>query len=103
MSALTYPHIEINAKGVPVISGTRMKVVDIVESYLAHHWRPEDICGHYPHLSLAQVHAAFTYYYDHREEIERAIEERTRRVADFKAKYGDNTIRDKLRRLGHLP
>jgi uncharacterized protein (DUF433 family) len=31
---------------------------------------PEQILIEYPDLNLAQVHAALTYYYDHRDEIE---------------------------------
>jgi len=30
---------------------------------------PDDIVAELPQLSLAQVHAALAYYYDHRDEI----------------------------------
>lgn len=36
MSTITYPHIEIGADGVPRISGTTTKVVEIVQDHLAH-------------------------------------------------------------------
>ena len=96
-------HLEINADGVPIISGTTTKVVEIVQDVLAYHWDAEDIHRQYPNLSLAQVHAALTYYYDHQQEMEEEIDQRRLRVAAIKAKRGDNTIRDKLRQLGHLP
>jgi uncharacterized protein (DUF433 family) len=102
MSTITYPHIEINADGVAINSGTTTKVVEIVQDQLAHHWHAEDICRQYPYLSLAQVHAALTYYYDHQQDIDDEIERRRRRVAHIKAKRADSAVQDKLRRLGHL-
>jgi uncharacterized protein (DUF433 family) len=36
---------------------------------------PEEMLVQYPDLSLAQVHAALLYYYDHPAEIEAALEE----------------------------
>jgi uncharacterized protein (DUF433 family) len=35
----------------------------------------EDIVAHYPQLTLAEVHAALAYYYDHIEDIRREIAE----------------------------
>ena len=103
MSTVSYPHIVTNPDGVAIISGTTTKVIEIVQDHLAHHWDAEDICRQYPYLSLAQVHAALTYYYDHQQEIEQEIDRRRQLAAELKAKLSDNTIREKLRQLGHLP
>src|SRR5882672_9913291 len=103
MSTVTYPHIEINADGVAIVAGTTTKVVEIVQDHLAHHWHAEDICRQYPTLTLAQVHAALTYYYDHQQEMEEDIIRRRRRVADIKAKRADSSIQNKLHQLGYLP
>ena len=57
----------------PIIEGTRTPVRAIVET-----WRlgtsPEEIPQDFPHLTLAQVFAALTYYSDHQEEINAYIE-----------------------------
>jgi uncharacterized protein (DUF433 family) len=103
MSTVVYPHIEINSDSVAIISGTTTKVLEIAQDHLAHHWHAEDICRQYPYLSLAQVHAALTYYYDHEQEMEKEIDRRGRRVADIKAKRAIGVLQDKLRLLGHLP
>ncbi|HYV36770.1 MAG TPA: DUF433 domain-containing protein [Gemmataceae bacterium] len=103
MSITTYPHIETNSDGVALVAGTTTKVVEIVQDHLAHHWHAEDICRQYPYLSLAQVHAALTYYYDHQQEMDDDIDRRRRRVADIKSKRADGAIQEKLRQLGHLP
>ena len=59
--------------GEPIIKGTRTPVRAIVET-----WRlgisPEEISGHLPHLTLAQVFDALSYYSDHQSEINAYIE-----------------------------
>lgn len=59
--------------GEPVIKGTRTPVRAIVEN-----WRlglsPEEIVVHLPHLTLAQVFEALSYYSDHQKEINEHIE-----------------------------
>jgi hypothetical protein len=42
--------------------------------YLARGLGPEDIVRHYPYLTLAEVHAAMTYYHDHEDEIDTEIQ-----------------------------
>jgi uncharacterized protein (DUF433 family) len=59
--------------GEPIITGTRTPVRAIVEM-----WRmgvaPEEIPTRLPHLTLAQVFDALSYYSDHQDEINRCIE-----------------------------
>ena len=38
---------------------------------------PEELVKEFPHLTLAQVYDALSYYYDHQEEIERELRENT--------------------------
>ena len=38
-----YEHIEINKNQVPMISGTSMKVVELVLAHLAYGWSPEEL------------------------------------------------------------
>ena len=102
-STVTYPHIGINGGGVAIISGTTTKVIGIVQDHLAHHWHAEDICRQYPYLSLTQVHAALTYYYDQEKEMDEENDHLRRRVADIKAKRADSSLQDKLKSLGKLP
>lgn len=59
--------------GEPIIEGTRTPVRAIVEL-----WRQgllaEEIPSHLPHLTLAQVFDALSYYSDHQEAINAHIE-----------------------------
>lgn len=70
-----HPYIERQANvlsGEPVIKGTRTPVRGIVE-----HWKfgdpPNEIAHKLPHLRLAHIFDALSYYDDHRDEIERYI------------------------------
>jgi hypothetical protein len=76
MSTITkYPHI-VKDKGLParLESHPRTRVAMIVMDYLARGLSPEDIVRHYPYLTLSEVHAAMTYYHDHRDEIDTEIQ-----------------------------
>ncbi|MBN3872598.1 DUF433 domain-containing protein [Nostoc sp. JL33] len=59
--------------GEPIITGTRTSVRTIVGL-----WRlgimPEEILNHLPHLTLAQVFNALSFYLDHQAEINEYIE-----------------------------
>jgi uncharacterized protein (DUF433 family) len=75
-TAVAYRYITTNKEilsGEPIIKDTRTPVRSIVEK-----WRigytPEDIVRGLPHLTLAQVFEAMSYYYDNKEEIDDYIE-----------------------------
>ena len=61
--------------GQPRIAGTRLKVQSIALEYRSLGWTSDQICDAHPGITLAQVHAALSYYYDHREEIDLVIQE----------------------------
>jgi uncharacterized protein (DUF433 family) len=69
-------HIEITpgvAGGKPHIAGHRITVQNVV---IWHEWlghSADEIAAEY-NLTLADVYAALAYYYDHRPEIDQAIE-----------------------------
>lgn len=61
------------AGGKPVIMGTRTPVRSIV-AYHRMGNSPEEIQVKLPHLSLAQIYDALSFYYDHQVEIDADIE-----------------------------
>ena len=67
------------------IAGHRVRVLDVAIWHEQNSWSPDEIVSHIPSITLADVHAALSYYYDHREEIqeeiraERALAEEFRR------------------------
>ncbi len=64
-----HPYISKDPKlsgGQPVISGTRIKVMDIAVRYELMGLSADRIVDEYPHLRLEQVHDALSYYYEHK-------------------------------------
>ena len=56
--------------GEPAINGTRITVRDVV-SMLRVGYTPDTLAGEaYPHITLAQVYDALSFYHDHPDEIE---------------------------------
>ncbi len=73
-----HPFVQINPKvcnGSPVIIGTRIRIVDIAVEYEYMSYTPDEIINAHPHLKLEQVHDALSYYYEHRDEIDKKIKE----------------------------
>jgi uncharacterized protein (DUF433 family) len=75
-TATLHPYIVHNdsvLSGEPIIKGTKTPVRAIVEN-----WRlglsPEEIVVHLPHLTIAQVFDALSYYSDNQDEINNYIE-----------------------------
>ena len=71
-----YAHIVLDARGVPHIAGTTMKVVELVTAQTAYGWSAEELHFQFPHLSLGQIHSALAYYWDHRDELDQDIARR---------------------------
>ncbi|MEX2142777.1 MAG: DUF433 domain-containing protein [Pirellulales bacterium] len=90
-SVVTYPHIEKpDDKPARLARMPRIKVYQIVMDYLYHHWTPEEMVVHYPHLELAEVYAAMTYYFDHQEEIASEIKATSELVERLRAEAEKN-------------
>jgi uncharacterized protein (DUF433 family) len=81
--------------GKACIAGTRIRVMDIVYQHESGK-APADIAAVWQGVTVADVHAALAYAYDHRAELDANFEEE-RRVAEF----GDtqpSLVRDALAR-----
>jgi len=85
----TYPHIESTPDvrvGKPCIVGTRIAVVDIA---IAHTQgiKPEEMLTYFSSrpLTLAEVHAALTYHYDHPEELEDYLRRSEKAIGEIEA------------------
>jgi uncharacterized protein (DUF433 family) len=95
MSTLATTHIEIDESGVAWIAGANTKVIEVALDKIAYGWSPEEIHFQHPHLSLAQIHSALAYYYDHQQEIDSEINRR-RREAEKMAARDRSPLRKKL-------
>jgi uncharacterized protein (DUF433 family) len=84
-------HIEMTPGvlgGKPRIAGHRIRVSDVVVWHEKRGLSPDEIVEMvYPSITIADVHAALAYYFDHREEIEAEFEREARLVAESKGRY----------------
>jgi uncharacterized protein (DUF433 family) len=78
------------------IAGTRVRVQDIYVDSEVLGKSPEEIVAALPHLTLAQVHAALAYYFDHREEILEELRQDAQFVALMKQRTGPGPLEMRL-------
>jgi uncharacterized protein (DUF433 family) len=102
MLLLAAAHIWLDPRGVAWIDKTNTKVIEVVMDKMAYGWSSEEIHLQHPHLSLAQIHAALGYYYDHQSEFEEQIQKSLQEVEKMRAEAGESPIEKRLRELGKL-
>ncbi len=83
--------------GKPRIDGRRITVSDIAIMHLKMGYSVDEIASEYD-LTLADIHAALAYYFDHRDEIEREIQEE-RDFAEAFRKQNPSLLQARLRAL----
>src|SRR5438876_6716292 len=95
-TAATTAHIRLDERGRPWVDDTNVKVIEIVLDHLAYGWDAETIQENHPHLSLAQVYAALTWYYDHQVEMDAEIERQDERVRELRAASKPSALQQRL-------
>jgi uncharacterized protein (DUF433 family) len=86
MQPVAIQHIEMRPSAIhgqkACIAGTRISVQDVYVWHELMGKTPDQIVAEYPFLSLAQVHSALAYYFDHadviRQQVKRGREEADR-------------------------
>ncbi len=99
MVAVLNSLIELDKDGVAWITGANTKVKEVVLDKLAHGSSPEEMALQYPHLSLAQIHAALAYYYEHQMELDAEILRDWNEVKELAANQPESPLRKRLREL----
>ena len=103
MATVEYAHISLDSASAPVLTGTRIKVVEIVLDYLAHGSDAEEIQRQFPSLTLGQIHSALGYYFDHQEEVDQDIARRLQKVGEIQSRLADSSLARKLKVLKNPP
>jgi len=57
---------------------------------------PAQVVADYPHLTMAQVHAALAHCWSHPDEIHQDIEDEAKLVVELKGKAGPSKIQERL-------
>ena len=93
MTATFATQIELDDRGVAWIAGTKVKVTEVVLDKIAYGSSPEEIHFQHPHLSLAQIHGALTYYYENQDGIDEQIRRGLEESDQLTAQMSDDEFR----------
>jgi hypothetical protein len=74
-------HIRRDERDVAWIAAANTKVIEVALDQVAYGWDAEEIHAAHPHLTLAQIHAALSYYHDHKAALDA---EMNRQLADHR-------------------
>jgi uncharacterized protein (DUF433 family) len=99
MNTNGHPYVEFSSDGHARIRGTGFKVRILAEEYL-NGTGPDELREAHPHLTLSQIHGALAYYYEHKSEFDREIEELNRFTQEYFAQQGESLLAKKLREMG---
>ena len=102
MAMTTHPHIRLDDRGVAWIDGANVKVIEVVLDRLAYGWSPEEIHFQHADLSLAQIHSALAYYYDHQSRLDAEIASQEHTVRRLRREAGESPLVTRLKAHGLL-
>ena len=91
--------IVFDEHNVAYVDDTTVKVIEIALDHLAYGWSADTIHEQFPHLSLAQIHAALAHFYDHQDEFEREMREREDEVTRWRNELGESPLQRRLRQI----
>jgi uncharacterized protein (DUF433 family) len=97
LSETRYEHIILDEARVPLIAGTRVKVIELVLDHLAYGWSPEELHFQHPHLTMGQIHSALAYYWDHKAELDQDIERRLQLVDHLQQALPSSSVVERLK------
>jgi uncharacterized protein (DUF433 family) len=100
MSVIATTHVWVDENQIAWIDDTNVKVIEVAIDKPAHGSSPEEMRLQYPHLSLAQIHAALACYYDHQAKFDAEIRRQVQEVKKLREEAGDTPLHKRLRSLG---
>lgn len=95
-----YKYIVLDERNVPLITGTTMKVIELVTGQIAHGWNPEELQFQHPYLTMSRIHSALAYYWDHKQELDADIEQREQYAEQLRQRAGESPLAKRLRARG---
>jgi len=100
VSPIPTEEIVFNDRNIPLIGGTTMKVTELVAEHLAYGWSPEELQYQHPTLTMGQVYAGLSYYWNHKAEIDAELERQEQEFNRLRAASLDSPGRRKLKEKG---
>ncbi|PWU22002.1 MAG: hypothetical protein C5B50_00360 [Verrucomicrobia bacterium] len=94
-------HIRRDERGVAWIDDSNTKVIEVAMDHVAYGWNAQEIHAAHPHLSLGAIHAALSYYHDHKVQLDEQMERQLENYRKLRAEAPGQLKRESLeKRLG---
>ncbi len=97
MTVQPITYIQRDERGVAWIGETNTKVIEIAAEHAGYGWEAEEIHAAHPHLALAQIHAALSFYYDHKPDLDEQMQLQMATYERLRAEAGSQVSRGELR------
>ena len=91
--------IELDERGRAWVANTRTKVLEIVAEHLAYGWSAETLHDQHPHLPLAKIYAALTYFYEHESQMLDELRQQDEEVGRLRRESENSALQERLHRL----
>lgn len=98
-AAETITHIARDEQRVAWIAGKNVKVIEVVLDHLAYGWSADAIHEQHPQLSLAEIHSALAFYYDHTAEFDAQVARQDEELKALQSATGESSLQKRLRGL----
>jgi uncharacterized protein (DUF433 family) len=89
-------HIVRDKQRIPWIKGKNVKVIEVALDHLAYGWSADAIHEQHPSLSLAEIHSALAFYYDHQEEMDAQIARQAKELKALRSTTGRSSLQHRL-------
>jgi uncharacterized protein (DUF433 family) len=89
-------HIQRDERGVAWIAGSNTKVLEVALDHAAYGWDAEEIHAAHPHLTLAQIHAALSFYHDHKGDLDAMMQQQLEEYHRLRDEAGGQVTRAQL-------
>jgi uncharacterized protein (DUF433 family) len=97
MTVQPITHIQRDEQGVAWIAETNTKVIEVAAEHAAYGWEAEEIHAAHPHLALSQIHAALSFYYDHKSELDEHMQRQMANYQRLRSEAANQVTRAELR------
>ena len=102
MNAAAKSLIVLDKQGRAWIEGANTKVIEVAKDRFAYGWSPDEMHFMHPHLSLAQIHAALSYYHLHKAEFDAEMKKQSEEIEQMRRAQGETPLHKRLRDMGIL-
>jgi uncharacterized protein (DUF433 family) len=99
MPATLQRHIALDQHGRAIIEGTRWRITQIAQHRNAPGWDIDAFHDDFPDLTLGQIHAALSYYYDHQEAVDAELAAGIEEVRELRQRLENPALQAKLAAL----